>query len=360
VTTSSTINKDFIIPLPTGIDLSDETVIYRLKAEILEKSGGSPSLIATMLAYADPIGSVSESYSQLDFQYPVGTVATLATSVQQQKNTNNAPPVGNYTRQLVRVMSGADPVVKFAASVLAYGTAATVPPAHYKVRLTLEKLEAAAASPPAAVRYRDPADGQFKPLSQIGAHGYPAAAPDYSQAGIQYVDHPLTTGAAAVGTVPGGWQQPDKPSEAGGTVTTVAGGMRYQMNAPGGGTDYFASAEVPIVPPLPITHADDRTYSFVSTAAVASWNANGGMWTMNLYLVSDGGSANIGTVTQAGGEIRPSSPIGAATLKAIMDGANLRVRAMVTVSVFSGVAPAFVADVTLTNFRIHAQEVVAP
>jgi hypothetical protein len=33
---------------------------------------------------------------------------------------------------------------------------------------------------------------------------------------------------------------------------------------------------------------------------------------------------------------------------------------MVTVSVFVGVAPAFVADVTLTNFRIHAQEVVAP
>jgi hypothetical protein len=229
----------------------------------------------------------------------------------------------------------------------------------------LESLEAAGPppSPPAAVRYRDPADGQFKPLSQIGAKGYPVPppeAPDYSQAGIRFVDHPLTTGTAAVGTVPGGWQQPDKPSEAGGTVTAVEGGMRYQMNAPGGGTDYFASAEALIVPPLPITHADDRTYSFVSTAAVASWNANGGMWSMNLYLVSDGGSANIGTVQQAGGEIRPSSPIGAATLKAIMDGANLRVRAMVTVSVFSGVAPAFVADVTLTNFRLHAQEVVAP
>lgn len=175
VTTSSTINKDFIIPLPTGIDLSDETVIYRLKAEILEKSGGSASLISTMLACADPVGNVSESYSQLDFQYPVGTVMTLATSVQQQKYTNNAPPAGNYTRQLVRVMSGADPVVKFTASILSFGSAVTVPPAHYKVRLTLEKLEVAAAPPPAAVRYRDPADGQFKPLSQIAARGYPAA-----------------------------------------------------------------------------------------------------------------------------------------------------------------------------------------
>jgi hypothetical protein len=66
------------------------------------------------------------------------------------------------------------------ALILVFGTsfmeASTFNGETIDVHVSLSKQEAAGPppTPPAAVRYRDPADGQFKPLSQIGARGYPA------------------------------------------------------------------------------------------------------------------------------------------------------------------------------------------
>jgi hypothetical protein len=176
---------------------------------------------------------------------------------------------------------------------------------------------------------------------------------------ISNVNHVLTTGTAAVGTVPGGWQQPDKPSVAGGTVTAVTGGMRYQIDT--GATpanDYAASAEVQITPPFPPVHTDDRTYHMSCLVEVAAWNANGSLWAGSVSLVSDGGSISIGTTPATTGVIKTNQAVGPATLKAVMEGANLRLRVHVGVSVFGGSAKPLTADLTVKDITLIAQEIV--
>lgn len=225
-------------------------------------------------------------------------------------------------------------------------------------------LEPAAAA--ADVFYRDPADQKFKPLTTLMVNGFPATGGlDPATAEIRYRDHALTAGTAAVGTVPGGYQQPDVASAPGGTVTAVAGGMRYQMNTgPTPANDFKASAEV-LLTDVPIIHADDRLYTVLAHFDRATWNANGGMWSMNFQLVSDGSQFGITIATgpnpgsAATGDIK-SDNVSGATLKALVEGGRLRLRASIGVSVFSGSAKPFECDVTVTGITIKAQEIVAP
>ena len=106
--------------------------------------------------------------------------------------------------------------------------------------LTVQMLDAAGPPPalPAAVRYRDPADGKFKPLSLLAVRGYPVppqVAPDLSKAKIGWATHSAvkTYGTPEVATPPPvvyGTQSVSLPAAANVRVTPLADG-RFRVQA---------------------------------------------------------------------------------------------------------------------------------
>jgi hypothetical protein len=142
--TSTSANGAYDIYLPKTLDLSDESVVYRLVAEIVSKSDGFIAM-SSAVAYADisnpnqALQPETASAFSID-KYPVGTRATLATSVQQQRQNGGSPPDEDYRRQLVRLLSGPKPGIRLTLGVFTMGPR-DIPATHLEVRFALQKME---------------------------------------------------------------------------------------------------------------------------------------------------------------------------------------------------------------------------
>jgi hypothetical protein len=280
---------------------------------------------------------------------------------------------------------GGTPYFSFVASTSG-GAGRDVPACEFTVSgFRLESLEAAGPppTPPAAVRYRDPADGMFKPLSQIAARGYPAEAPDYSAARINWAPAPeafnvrpdpnIAPIAATTPLLPGA------------TVTAVPGGLVWDIpaqNIASGAGTFGARAVFHIDPPVPVlTPSDDRSYRVVCD--VLAEGTGGGPTTAIPQIALLGGAAEPGVAytyvslketlvnypstgrafERLWSDFATVTPLGFyLTTPAVADwfATPLSLVVTMTASTVMGAVDVPAMRLTVTNVRLEALEVVAP
>lgn len=245
-----------------------------------------------------------------------------------------------------------------------YVTTVHLPADSMVVQFSAITQESVGGGTPSVLHFRDPADGVFKPLTEVRVPGFDDPPVDYSAARIVWgtdnliaPDYAAARVAATYGTIPGL------------RVTPVTDGVRIQADAwhHESGSTPTANIEIPLTwDALTALVADER--AVMPTMRLDNVNA-GGIITIQVMLANDvmtaGGAgfnltAGATTVGQDLAVVNsPGATVSRDPILNTLNGANPRIIYKISYMAF-GPTDFPAMDVTVRHISIVAQEVVAP
>lgn len=282
----------------------------------------------------------------------VGAVSVTGVPVVAGVNTYNVEVRGT-------VLPGKSVVYANASLRLLYGTSGGPTVATEAVITGSVDFAEFDTEPPAAgggapganvLHFRDPADGKFKPLTEVRVRGVADAAPDLSAAGIKWgtdnLIHVDWSSAVLEHTFPAAANLRTTPDADGITLAWDAfnetlqwtGGQSWAQARPGGTGGFTAKFTVPVSKAHGSLPQDDRAYGAVGRAENPAGYAANAYWRFSLF--SDETPARYGFFDFRPNAVRaPMQPSNQAAIMLRLDGTNPRMEVLAAKSSYKRDTP---------------------